>query len=256
MSSQETKPPQAAAKPVHDLLQPVAEGVTKKLLPPQSSGSSQSAKREPLSKTDMEELWIKMAGLFGHRWASSYGAAVDPDGIWAIALAGLAPAHIRHGLASVVRMGGDWPPSAPEFRKLCLAAGKVTPESVGLPPLEAAYGQAIRGDRPSHPAIRQAIIETGEFDLRQARSNDTYLRKRFEHCYLVIAQRIAMGRPIDGKIAEAIGYDGDKSVTALAEEHSEQLARTIRDLQGIPMDGTAARQALLAKMRLRSDRHA
>lgn len=197
-----------------------------------------------------------MAGLYGHKWASSFGADVDPDGIWAIALAGLKPNQISHGLASVVRMGNEWPPSAPEFRKLCLAAGKVTPESVGLPPLEAAYGQAIRGDRPSHPAIRQAIIETGEFDLRQARSNDTYLRKRFEHCYLVIAQRIAMGRSIDGKIAEAIGYDGDKSVTTLAEEHSEQLARTIRDLQGIPMDGAAARQALLAKMRLRSDRHA
>ncbi|MHB0820110.1 hypothetical protein ACYCFK_17770 [Stutzerimonas stutzeri] len=206
----------------------------------------------------MEELWIKMAGLYGHKWASSFGADVDPDGIWAIALAGLQSNQISHGLASVVRMGNEWPPSAPEFRKLCLAAGKVTPESVGLPPLEAAYGQAIRGDRPSHPAIRQAIIETGVFDIRQAKSKDTYLRKRFEHCYLVIAQRIAMGRPIDGKIADAIGYDGDKSVVELADEESEQQLQARIVQQGIPADAASARQLLLAKLRIKrgGDRHA
>ncbi len=61
-----------------------------------------------------------MTSLYGHRWTSSFGESTDPDGVWARALEGVTPRQIADGLNAVVRSGLDWPPSAPEFRKLCL----------------------------------------------------------------------------------------------------------------------------------------
>lgn len=63
-----------------------------------------------------------MAGLFGHTWTSQYGAA--PDGIggdtWAVALGGLHGWQLAQGLQATMMLGGEWPPSAPRFRALCL----------------------------------------------------------------------------------------------------------------------------------------
>ncbi|MNN88174.1 hypothetical protein D3C81_2058260 [compost metagenome] len=46
-------------------------------------------------------------------------------------------------------------------------------------------------------------------------------------------------------VALGIGHDSQKSAVQLAEEQSELQAMAIRELQGIPQDGQAARRALL-----------
>jgi hypothetical protein len=58
-----------------------------------------------------------MQSIYGHRWTVSF------DGIeemamreWAIGLADMTPEQIRHGIDS---MNGDWPPTLPEFKRLC-----------------------------------------------------------------------------------------------------------------------------------------
>lgn len=63
-----------------------------------------------------------MAGMYGNTWVSQYGAA--PHGIggetWSMALAGITLEQIGTGLRSALACGGDWPPSAPRFRAMCL----------------------------------------------------------------------------------------------------------------------------------------
>lgn len=61
-----------------------------------------------------------MNSMFGERWIRSFGERTDPDGTWSRALAGLTPRQIADGLNAVLRLGEKWPPSAPEFRAMCL----------------------------------------------------------------------------------------------------------------------------------------
>ena len=71
-------------------------------------------------------VWQLMSSLYGHKWVSSYGAEVDPDHVWAATLYGLTEVQIRHGMRQCVDQALDWPPSAPEFRKLCTDASSVS----------------------------------------------------------------------------------------------------------------------------------
>lgn len=68
----------------------------------------------------VENLWQAMASMYGHKWVSGYGAQVDPDGSWAMALTGISSLQIEQGLKRCFEDCLSWPPSAPEFRKLCL----------------------------------------------------------------------------------------------------------------------------------------
>ena len=65
----------------------------------------------------MARLWRRMGRIYGHRWASQYGAA--DDGTWAAALADLAEDELFAGLRACALSGDGWPPTLPEFRALC-----------------------------------------------------------------------------------------------------------------------------------------
>jgi hypothetical protein len=75
--------------------------------------------RRALDRSLVRTVWHLMGSLFGHRWVSAYGADVDPDNVWAASLAGIDEQQVRSGMRALVEKGYDWPPSAPEFRKLC-----------------------------------------------------------------------------------------------------------------------------------------
>jgi hypothetical protein len=61
-----------------------------------------------------------MASMYGHKWTSSYGAEIDPDRVWFASIYDLDDEKIKKGLRACLDNGLEWPPSAPEFRKLCL----------------------------------------------------------------------------------------------------------------------------------------
>lgn len=74
----------------------------------------------------------------------------EPQPAWVYAIDDLAPQQIERGVQRMVREGGEFPPSAPLFRSLCLVAANwehrrqetlanalPTPESVPVPPEEA-----------------------------------------------------------------------------------------------------------------------
>ena len=59
-----------------------------------------------------------MTEIYGHKWVSNYGDA-DHSGTWAKGLADLTTENLKEGFKACMRDGREWPPSLPEFRKLC-----------------------------------------------------------------------------------------------------------------------------------------
>ena len=60
-----------------------------------------------------------MGSLYGHKWVSSYGVNPDPDKVWTACLRGITEKQIKSALNQLAINGQEWPPSAPEFRKMC-----------------------------------------------------------------------------------------------------------------------------------------
>ena len=67
-----------------------------------------------------------MAICFGHRWTSNYGEALnnkneltDAANIWLNGLIDLSTDQIKHGLDVMLKAGDEWPPSMPQFVKMC-----------------------------------------------------------------------------------------------------------------------------------------
>ncbi len=87
-----------------------------------------------------------MTGLFGQKWINAYGLA-DRTGQWLETLKDLHPQQLAMGVNRVRLAGSEWPPTAPEFRKLC----QPLPEELGLPTLAKAWKEASEfAGQPSH----------------------------------------------------------------------------------------------------------
>ena len=77
--------------------------------------------QERLQKSaEIVDLWQIMGSMYGHKWTSNYGDIPDPDKVWYAALRDLRWEQIKKGLNRVATLGSEWPPSVPEFRKMCL----------------------------------------------------------------------------------------------------------------------------------------
>lgn len=98
-----------------------------------------TADRDPI-----EELWVHLLAMYGHRFESAHGRT--PAGIagdtWRAALADIDPIGIGRGLDACLRSGEEWPPSAPQFRAMCL----------GIPSLAH-----VRHNVTKHGAEREAF---------------------------------------------------------------------------------------------------
>ena len=94
---------------------------------------------------DIKQLWQLMSSMYGHKWTSAYGDEPDPDKVWQATLFDCNWEAIQNGLSVLVKRGSEWPPAAPEFRKLCLGIE----EGVNVaraPSVEAtAKEQGLRG---------------------------------------------------------------------------------------------------------------
>ena len=103
----------------------------------------------------ISELFIWMAAVYGRSWTSQYAGetAKVATSAWSDGLSSFSDAHIEAGRQAVLKRGGDWPPSLPEFRRLCL----------GLGDHGAAIAAAMRGDR-THPIARHLIAGVISFD--------------------------------------------------------------------------------------------
>lgn len=248
-SPQEQVPDHFKQEPIHTAPR-VGTALVGKALAQPSTESSKPSQPETLATRLLDQFWIRMTEMYGHRWISNYGDTPKPDSVWGKVLAGLTGAQLAIGLGALVDRGEefDWPPPANAFRALCL-------QVPGLPTEGEAWDQALRGEY-QHEAVRIAAKATGTYDLKGAKLNDKGLRARFNRNYAIVRARAVMGKPLDGHIPEAIGHEV-KTPMQVQFAHSHQQARDLIMAQNLPMDAKQARQLLLAKMGIRREaRHA
>lgn len=228
------------------IARPIGDLISEALFPPLTE-SKPTSPAEKLPDKLLERLWLKMTELYGHRWTSSFGASADPASAWASALRGINGRQIAHGLNMLVALTYKWPPSAPEFRGLCL---NLQPEAIGLPDIESAFHQALAG-RYRHLVVKAAAAATGLYDLHRGELTDESLRKRFAFQYLTMARRYANGEPLDAPVVCALEHDLGRSIRELADEFAERKMRERLERQGL-VDVTAvqARNQLLDSLRI------
>lgn len=152
-----------------------------------------SSTPEPQPSDVMDRLNVRMTEIFGSRWTSQYPrAALDT---WAKGLADMTRDQLARGVNACVAGALEWPPTLPEFRKLCLTI----PGMQGLPePEEAwleAYAIAARRKEPhtcSHPAVWHAYVECGDLPHMSEEAG----HKRFIRIYAVACRMFADGKPL------------------------------------------------------------
>ena len=71
-------------------------------------------------------FWTRMAEIYGHKWVSQFGEVCDLNGdlssaaqTWSQGLASIPMENISEGFSTLVKKGGEWPPSLPEFLAMC-----------------------------------------------------------------------------------------------------------------------------------------
>lgn len=88
----------------------------------------------------IDALFARLTGLYGNRFTNMW-ASIDPKLVrntWATELAGVKPASIRYALE---HLPDEFPPTALQFRKLCLMAPD---ETVALTNQKSAAPEVVR----------------------------------------------------------------------------------------------------------------
>ncbi len=162
----------------------------------------------------MRTLWLRMAEIYGHRWASSYG---EPDGpgaqTWAKGLAGIAPAQLADGLSACIASADPWPPTLPEFRARCL----------GIPPLAAV--RADIGTRATpFAALCWQHIDGYAFRTASRETSDRMLREAYEQA----REHVMRGGALPA-VAEALAAPAEaerrRADPAVAARHLASITR-------------------------------
>lgn len=160
--------------------------------------------------------------------------------------------QVELGLRRLRAEPSDFVPAPGKFVEWCAP----TAESLGLPAPEAAYAEACRYAHPSsrhgatwsHAAVYEAAVSVGLDVLMQVSGSESW--KLFARAYAVMVGRVMSGQALGDSVPLGIGHDSQKPLAQLAEEHSLQFALRLREAQGVPENGAAARAALLARMGL------
>lgn len=120
---------------ISDKLGAVETAIRNNALAPlvESRQQSQQSERSSrlLDRLTILSLWDSMGKMYGPKWESSFGTDPDPGNIWAACLCGLEASHIAIGFAALRDRGIEWPPSAPEFRNLCLGKSQHEKDGAG-----------------------------------------------------------------------------------------------------------------------------
>lgn len=144
----------------------------------------------------MLRIWRRMSEIYGHKWVSQHGT--QPSDTWTVALADVTVEQIAHAFRALLRELPEWPPSLPDFVRLC----RPSPESLGLPSAREAFQEAAKNMHPacaasaswSHPAVYHAAREVGSSRFRTASAESVW--KEFEHAYAVTVRAVIEGQEL------------------------------------------------------------
>lgn len=187
----------------------------------------------PIPVSWIEQVFSRLLAMYGNRFTSMW-EGLDPQQIkqvWADGLAGFGKEDILRGL-DACKTGRDWPPTLPEFRKLCRP----------VPAYEPAFYEAVRQmslrpsgmDEWSHPAVYWAAVHVGT-DLRTL--SYSQIKGRWQAAMDGAMEGLRTGK-LDSRVprhAEALPLPG-KTTPGL--NVSRQHIARMREMLGMPVEGT------------------
>lgn len=204
---------------------------------PVSSTSSTAATRGETSATPprakpspslADFVWAHMAGLFGHTWTSAYGN--NPRSIagaeWATTLAGLSRAQVEAGIDACRAEGGEFPPSAPRFRGMCL----------GIPSFAAVQFEITSTEAERSPFTRCAWQFIDAHAYRSANTRDA--TRMLRDAYDLARDLIMRGQPLPAPAAP-IPHQPKPVVLATPEQRQSHLAEIASMLGMSPAEAEA-----------------
>lgn len=196
-----------------------------------------------------------MTGMYGHKWTSVHGET-DEQGIWGKCLAGITGQQIAIGMQACATRTGDeakWPPSAPEFREMCMAGVS----ALGIPDVALAWREAVNAStdpttwRFSHPIVQEAARLTDWYSIRHGVPKAETVQNRFNKRYAELTAKLSRGEPlVDGQLL--IEQEAMKGAVASAEAAGEREVNERIAAQGLAGKSVKTlREELLAKVKIR-----
>ncbi len=186
-----------------------------------------SLSSKPLAASALETLWARMAEIYGHRWASAYGA--EPSETWAKGLAGITPRQVADGLNACLRSADPWPPSLPQFRGMCF----------GVPELFAVRAELLAHLRPGasvpSPFARLVWSMLDGYRWRQSDADkaDRMLREAYEQA----RAHVMSGGPLPEKPVAAIEQQEAPKPKPAAPETAKAALDRLAAMLGQPSLG-------------------
>ena len=129
-------------------------------------GSGQSTQQNKHSATELNErlidrLWEVMTDLFGHKWTSSHD--FSDNGSWTSFLEDLNGKQFKAGIDALKDWTESWPPTATDFRNMCLGRARGGEEQNMI-----SNQQAIQARSAPLLITKQLSDEDIEFGKEQA----------------------------------------------------------------------------------------
>ena len=171
----------------------------------------------------MRRLWQRMAEIYGHRWTSAYGddAGASPGQTWAKGLAGLTAEQIGHGVTAALASADPWPPSLPEFRRLCF----------GVPTLAAIRHELRPGESAASPFARLVWQNLDSYRFRNADADKS--DRLLADAYELAVDHVMRGGDLPEPSIAIAQDESRQPIPARPEVVREHLAK-MRELYGIP----------------------
>lgn len=227
-----------------------------KLTPTSSSTSlrqstTETGQSSTASEKLMGRLWVLMTEMYGHKWASVHG---DKDsGTWGKVLHDISGQQIAIGMQACAMRTDDqaeWPPSAPEFRKMCLAGGS----SRGIPDVTAAWREAVEASSDvinwkfSHPIVHEAARLTDWYSIRNGVPKAETVQNRFNKRYAELTAKMQRGEPlVDGQLL--LGQEVQAGALEISDKLNDLVVKQRIKDQGLDTKSPEdLRAELLAKM--------
>ena len=127
-------------------------------------------KSSALPEPWIERLFARFEAMYGARFADAWkGCSIaHVKAVWAEDLGGFSRDELAAGIAGC--RSRDWPPTLPEFMKLCRPP--IDHQAALLEAIEQMARRESGRDRWSHPAIYWAAVKIGSYDLSRKSLKD------------------------------------------------------------------------------------
>lgn len=149
-------------------------------------------------------IWKAFTALFGSKFTSGFGSLAESGPHWDRVLADLTGKQLDLGLRRVERSGREWPPSAPEFRDICLRPE--LPE--GFPSVEKGFSEFKKYLQSSEhmrrldmvsPVLRHLIRKhLNMYDVKQVGSDKLF--PMFKRAYDATLDDLREGKNLDAEV--------------------------------------------------------